>query len=129
MCHNSPRFCKSVISTKTNEIFPILSTLDCTSKNVIYLITCRKNSGSCAVRRPQYVGQTSRMISSRFNEHSHAARTGSTTVGSHFKAQGHNLQDLEIIPIEKIRSTDPWIRLAREKLLIRSFDSALNKIV
>ena len=129
MCHNSPRFCKSVINTKTNEIFPILSTLDCTSKNVIYLITCRKNSGSCAVRRPQYVGQTSRMISSRFNEHSHTIRTGSTTVGSHFKAQGHNLQDLEIVPIEKIRSTDPWIRLAREKLLIRSFDSALNKIV
>ena len=55
--------------------------------------------------RPQYVGQTSRMISSRFNEHGNAVKTGSTTVGSHFKAQGHNLQDLECITNKKVRST------------------------
>ena len=129
MCQNSPRFCKSVVNSKTQEIFPILSKLDCTSKNVIYLITCRKNSGPCAGRKPQYVGQTSRIVATRFNEHAHSTRTGSNTVGRHFKEQGHNLHHMEMVAIEKVRSTDPWIRLAREKLLIRTFDATLNKII
>lgn len=129
MCQNSPRFCRSVVNSKTQEIFPILSKLDCTSKNVIYLITCRKNSGPCARRKPQYVGQTSRIVATRFNEHAHSTRVGSSTVGQHFQEQGHNLHHMEMVAIERVRSTDPWIRLAREKLLIRNFDATLNKIM
>ena len=129
MCQNSPRFCKTVVNSKTQEIFPILSKLDCTSKNVIYLITCRKNSGLCAGRKPQYVGQTSRIVATRFNEHAHSTRVGSNTVGKHFKEQGHDLHHMEMVAIEKVRSPDPWIRLAREKLLIRTFDATLNKIM
>ena len=36
---------------------------------------------------------------------------------------------MEMVAIEKVRSPDPWIRLAREKLLIRTFDATLNKIM
>ncbi len=51
------------------------------------------------------------------------------TVGRHFKEQGHKLHHLEMVAIGKVRSLDPWIRLAREKLLIRTFDATLNKIM
>ncbi len=37
--------------------------------------------------------------------------------------------NMEMVAIEKVRSPDPWIRLAREKLLIRTFDATLNKIM
>ncbi len=50
-----------------------------------------------------YVGQTSRIVATRFNEHAHSTRLGSksNTVGRHFKDQGHNLHHMEVVAIEK----------------------------
>ncbi len=68
-------------------------------------------------------------MATRFNEHAHSTRVGSNTVGRHFKEQRHNLHHMKMVAIEKVKSSDPWIRLAREKLMIRTFDATLNKIM
>ena len=126
LCKNSPRFSKSVLCSTTNEIFPILSKLDCLSTNVIYCITCTKGSGLCKFK-PQYVGMTKRRICDRFNEHKFSINSKSTnTVGIHFSATNHSPNNFEMVPIEQVYSNDPWILLSREKYYIRKFDPVLN---
>ena len=126
LCKNSPRFSKSVISSTTNEIFPILSNLDCLSTNVIYCITCTKGSGLCKFK-PQYIGKTKRRICDRFNEHKQSIKPDSTkTVGIHFSSTCHGPNNFEMVPIEHVNSKDPWILLSREKYYIRKFDPVLN---
>ena len=49
-----------------------------------------------------YVGQTSRIVATRFNEYAHSTRVGTNTVGRHFKDQGHNLHHMEMVAIEKV---------------------------
>ncbi len=61
----------------------------------------------------------------KFNEHSHSTRSQ-----GHFKDWGYSLHHMEIVAIEIVRNTDPWIWLAREKLLlIHTFDATLKKIM
>ena len=60
--------CKSInestefVCSNTNEAFLLKYDFDCTSENVIYLITCKK----C---HAQYVGQTHQKVSKRMNSH------------------------------------------------------------
>ena len=44
----------------------------------------------------------------------------------HFRLPGHSVCDLQLIPIEKIKSKDTLVRKVREKYLINKFDSAYN---
>ena len=126
LCKNSPRFTKSILCSTTNEIFPILSSLNCLSTNVIYCITCTKGSHACKFK-PQYIGMTKRRVSDRFNEHKYSINPESTkTVGIHFSATHHSPNNFEMIPFEQVRSKDPWILLSREKYYIRKFDPVLN---
>ncbi len=74
-----------------------------------------------------HAGQTYRIVATRFNDHAHSTRAGSSTVGRHFKDQWHNLHHMEMVATDRVRSPDPWIRLAREKQLIRKFDATINK--
>ena len=119
-------FANHVISSTTTEKFPILSEMTCLSSNVIYSITCKKQNGNCKFK-PQYIGQTSRRICDRFNEHKNSISLTSTkSVGIHFSSNGHKASDLEIIPIEKVNSKDPWTIISREKYYIKKFDPTLN---
>ena len=127
MCKHSPNFVSYVVCSKTNEKIPIVSNLTCLSKNVIYCITCDKQGPNCS-SKPQYIGETGRMIASRFNEHRSSVKPGSkTSIGKHFSEDGHSSCNMKIIPFEQIRSTDPWVRVSREKFYIRKFDAALNR--
>ena len=127
MCNFSPNNVTSITCSKTNEKFDFQSIMDCTSTNVIYCITCNKDSGPCSNFKPQYIGETSRMVSRRFNEHFSSIKPDSSkAVGKHFSENGHKAKDLSIIPIERILSKDPWIRIAREKHFIKKFDASLN---
>lgn len=127
MCKFSPNFASNVISSRTNESFPILSNMNCTSKNVIYCITCTKSSGGCK-SRPQYIGETGRKVADRFNEHFSSIKPNSLkSIGQHFSTNAHSSADLSIVAIEQIRSSDPWIRVVREKFYIKRFDAILNK--
>ena len=129
MCKYSPKFANSVVSSVTKEKIPILSNLTCKSKNVLYCITCMKSEmSSCAVNKPQYVGQTSRPIVDRFREHkSSIVCKDKNVVGTHFSQDNHELNNFQIVPFEQVRSSNPWIRISREKFYIRKFNPSLNK--
>ena len=84
MCTYSPKFANFVTSSVTKEKFPIIGCLNCLSSNVIYCITCKKQSGTCKTK-PQYIGQTSRIVSERFNEHKSSIKQDSNKiVGCHY---------------------------------------------
>jgi hypothetical protein len=94
--------------------------LELHNTGVIYCITCTKDSGQCVqLGGPQYIGCTGRMAKTRFSEH-----VGSVTqpgqsntnkpVGVHFRSAGHSHSDMRMLPIEKVRSSDPFVLEAKE---------------
>jgi hypothetical protein len=127
MCKFSPNFANHVVCSKTKEKIEIRSNLDCSSSNIIYCITCKKDSGPCSISNPQYIGESARPISRRFNEHKSSIKPETKqAVGKHFSQDGHEKKDMNIIPFEQIQSKDPWIRIAREKYYIKLFDASIN---
>ena len=100
--------------------------MNCLSSNVIYCITCVKESGNCRLN-PQYIGKTKNHICDRFNAHISSIKTNSIkAVGIHFSSNGHQSNDFQMVPLEQVQSNDPWILLSREKYYIRKFDPVLN---
>ena len=94
--------CKSINESKecvysnTNETFLLKRDFDCTSKNVIYLITCKK----C---HAQYVGQTHQKVSKRMNSHRFDIchyPDNFTNVSAHFNENGHTPSDFSFDPIQ-----------------------------
>ena len=76
--------------------FNIKQNINCGSKNIIYLITCRK----CNL---QYVGETSRTLRERATDHrSNICTHKKTPIGLHFNSDNHTYKDLEIVAIEKV---------------------------
>ena len=119
----------------TGESYPISTPLSCTTPGVIYCITCTKDSGQCAqVGGPQYIGCTGRKVKTRFSEH-----VGSVTqpgqsntnksVGVHFRSAGHSHSDMRVLPIEKVRSSDPFVLEARERYWIQKYQSVKDQAV
>lgn len=128
MCEYSPKFSNCIISSETNVKVPILSDLNCKSTNVLYCITCTKTERPCASNKPQYIGETGRSIVERFREHKGSIKENATTaVGKHFFDIGHDKCNLQVVPFEHIRSSNPWIRMSREKYYIRKLNPVLNK--
>ena len=85
---NVARKCYSVLSPN--------SSMDCATKNVIYLITCKK----CGI---QYVGETSQKLRSRMNNHRNRLTTLTNLYLYHyFTSDGHSEDDISIMPIEEI---------------------------
>ena len=73
------------------------SDFDCTSENVIYLITCKE----C---HTQYVGQTHLKVSKRMNSHRFDIfhyPDNFTNVSMHFNENGHTPNDFSFAPIDK----------------------------
>jgi len=77
-------------STSTSRTYPITQILNCKSKNVIYLVTCKK----CNV---QYVGSTSNEFKIRFRNHMSSMITKKRTcaVAIQFNKEPHALADFE----------------------------------
>lgn len=81
-------------STHNNSQYFVRGKIDCTSSNLIYLITCNK----CGL---QYVGETGRMLRDRINDHLSRIRTHKPTpVGKHFNGPNHSLHNVRIMGIE-----------------------------
>jgi hypothetical protein len=88
--------------------FFLTSNLDCSSKNIIYLITCNL----CKI---QYVGETGRQMRLRLTQHRHDIKVKNLTpIGIHFNKKNHTLSHLNIIPIETIESDKVYQRKTRE---------------
>ena len=66
------------------------------------MIQCRK----CKTNTPaEYIGQTKRALRNRFGEHRRAMENKTDdAVLQHFNQPGHRLKDIELIPLELIKT-------------------------
>ncbi|KAL9972935.1 hypothetical protein ACROYT_G019335 [Oculina patagonica] len=122
-CGNNCLTCNYVSDGLTNYTFHttgettlINQHIDCNSKNVIYMVQCNR----C---HKQYIGETKRRLKDRFNEHRRTVdkktnHSKPTTVSEHFLCNNHNATDMQLIPLELIRSNRDVVRKAREAYLI-----------
>ena len=104
----------------TGEKLPIRGRLNCKSKNILYLITCKKDGR-------QYAGETGNSAEERFARHRNtvvqACYQGTEiSVGQHFQSCGHSVSDLVFPPVEQIFSQNIFVRKVREKKLINQCD-------
>ncbi len=104
----------------TAHILHATNPLTCTSKNVVYVITCTK----CKV---QYVGMTSQSLKARFTQHRRdilkhireKTTWGTTRLYRHFSKTGHGLEHLTVQPVEEVPDGGNTLR-ARESHWIRA---------
>ena len=86
----------SYVTQKQYWVISADSSMDCTTANVVYLISCRK----CGV---QYVGETSQLLRKRFGNHRNRLKNITNLyLYNHFSSDGHTLDDICIMPIEKV---------------------------
>jgi len=128
---NNCKACKShtvdssiVKSTFFKKDFEIKDTISCTSENIIYCITCR-------VCQLQYVGETSRSLRERLNDHRSSIKLKKKTpIAQHFNSPNHSILDLKIIGIELCKNNSHISRQHREqhwqKTLGTFFPKGLN---
>ena len=87
--------CKNTFkSTKTGNVYPLRHSFTCTSKIVVYLITCLK----C---KKQYVGLTTQQLNIRINHHrTNIFNHVQTYVSNHFNFPDHSITDLSVQVID-----------------------------
>ena len=98
-------------STRTGAEFTITGKLDCNSKNILYIIECKK----C---QEQYIGETGRTLRARLNNHLSDIRNYvETGIAEHFNQLDHDITDLQITPIVQIPDEGSAVKngIARRK--------------
>ena len=113
-------------TTQTNYRVDINMSVDCQTKNIIYLLGCKKCNA-------QYIGETHRTLQDRFSEHLGYARNKHTNkvTGEHFSKKGHKETDMTITIVEKLHNSSSLYRKQREKMYISKFNTkykGLNQI-
>ena len=92
---------RSFSSSHNSKSFTVRGYITCKTTNVVYLVTCRK----CQL---QYVGETSRPLADRINDHLSAIRLKKQTpISLHFNSTGHSIADFRILGIDRIDDTSP----------------------
>lgn len=95
------------IVTTTGQRVKVGNDTYCHTKNIIYLVTCMK----C---KKQYIGESSRSLRDRLNDHKSDIRNKKATpLATHFNMPNHSVLDLRIIPISIVENHIE--RLEREK--------------
>ena len=105
-----PAFFKSIDGT-------VEETPDTSLGMVRIEITCKK----CKI---QYLGQSKRSAQKRMVDHLNTVRNNNSTnapVGVHFRSEQHSHADMTMTLCERIFSTNPHVRLAREREGINNF--------
>ena len=94
------------------------SDVNCQTKNVVYCITCSK----C---KEQYIGETEKTLALRTNQHRGYIRNNKVdkATGEHFNKPGHQLADMKISIVEKVKSNDPMMLEVRESHFIKKFQT------
>ena len=79
----------------------------------------------CRRCNKQYIGETKRQLKERFNEHRRPVdkqvnpnNSKLTAVSEHFLSPNHSASDMQLIPLEPIKSNRDDVRKAREAHLI-----------
>ena len=114
---------KTVKSNATSHTHDIETAVNCQSSNIVYCISCLH----CNM---QYIGETGNTLAKRFGQHKGYVRNRQLeqATGFHFNQRGHNMADMKVTILEKIRSLDPNIREAREKMYISLFNTGYRGI-
>ena len=105
---------------KTKKSYQINMPVTCTTKNVIYKISCKKCIDFV------YIGETKRHFCDRFADHrSYVNRKKlEQACGKHFNSKNHKASDMLPTIIEQVRPTnDEALRLRREKFWIYQYQS------
>ena len=112
---------KSVTSTSNSKIVDLHQHHTCNDNNIIDVMECLK----C---KQQYIGETEHSVRKRFLQHRGYVRRQETekATGHHFSQPGHNMSDMSISVLERIRQSDPQYRKERESYYIEQFE-ALRK--
>ena len=88
----------SFTSSRIQKNYHIRHSFNCTSRNLIYLITCRK----C---KKQYVGLTTQQLNIRINHHrTNILNKKRIYISGHFNFADHNINDLSVQAIDTIDS-------------------------
>ena len=107
-------------STVTSQSYKVHTTATCKTKNLVYLIECRKCN-------KQYVGETENALHIRLNGHRSDVKTKKMEkpVAAHFNLPGHSMEDLTIMVFEKIWREDVQLRRRRESYWIHHLRSVV----
>ena len=120
--HDSSTASNTFASSVTGKTFNMDQSITCDTKNVIYLITCRKEN--CM---QQYVGQTGRAFNVRAGEHiTNTIAKIIHPVQKHFNSKQHNVDHLNILPIEIVSKFQNTYRLERENFWIDLIKPRIN---
>ena len=78
---------------------------NCTERNVIYGLTCT------LCKKIVYVGETGRELRERIEEHLRDIRLNKDkAVATHFTSEGHNINNLKVTQLEKVRGQSKSLR-------------------
>jgi hypothetical protein len=107
---------KTFVSYQNKSKFQLQSNLDCDSKNVIYLISCK-------LCQKQYVGETKCPFRWRATRHLCDIRHDEdTNVAQHFNLPGHSVdRHFEIMPIEQLPLSATAEETDKQRKLRESF--------
>ena len=103
-----------------NSTWSINTHLNCESSNIIYMIEC--NIDRCKMR---YIGESERKLQKRFADHRGYVKNRILTqaTGFHFNKPGHDISNMSITAIEKVKKIDSNYRKERETYHIRKFNT------
>ena len=92
---------KTIKCTRTGVSYPIRQSFSCTSTNLVYVITCTK----CT---KQYVGLTTKKLSTRINHHrTNIFSNKAIYVSKHFNLPDHSVDNLSVQAIDCVQTNDP----------------------
>ena len=101
LCKNYFVESRNFCSFRTGKSYIVRPSLTCSSKNVIYLVSCKR----CQL---QYIGSTTTEFKVRFRNHKSSMITNkkSCEVAVHFNSISHSLQDISFQCIDQINDTN-----------------------
>lgn len=116
-CCRHIRVGSSYQSSNREETFYVENNFNCNSSDVIYVINC----DFCGVL---YVGQTSRQLKDRLNNHrSDVKLLKNTAVAKHFNEPGHFISHLKIMPIFDLTGLPVFRRIEIENDFMKSLNT------
>ena len=114
-CGRKCKLCKymretDTVQDKDGKEMKLERKMDCQTVGAIYGMHCKK------CKKVVYVGKTKNKISERFNRHQADMKNGDESKPAfHFKRDGHEKEDMEVIGLEHVPGDDDVFRIARER--------------
>ena len=103
----------------TGKTYTLRSSATCKSKDVVYLIQCKR----CGL---QYVGETEQALNERLNSHRSDIKRKNIDkpVAAHFNKPGHSSTDLAVMVIDQLWGNYSVLRKIREERWITILQTA-----